>query len=232
LHSRDLYLKALEELGVPVVDRTVEVGVTPAEARAARARIQEALPFQDRPLIIVHPGAGAPNKCWPTSGFAAVCDAVQEAGLARVLLIGGPAEAKAIAEIRAAMATDAATLPGGLDARGLAAVLNCADLLFCNDSGPMHLAAAVGTRTVALYGSTSVVNWGPLGEGHTVLQPSLPCRDCAAPDRCKRPNPYLTHCVLRLTVPGVRQAVLSALEGSVRAASREAISQPRAPRHQ
>jgi ADP-heptose:LPS heptosyltransferase len=220
LHSRDLYLKALEELGVPVKDRTVEVMVAPAEARAAQARIQEAMPFRDRPLLVVHPGAGGPNKCWPTSGFAKVCDAVQSEGLAHVLLVGGPAEGKAIAEIRAAMCTEAATLTAVLDARGLAAVLEAADLLFCNDSGPMHLAAAVGTRTVALYGSSSTVNWRPLGEGHTVVQASMPCRDCASPDRCKAPNPYLTYCVLRLSVEEVQRAVLRALGASVRAAPR------------
>jgi ADP-heptose:LPS heptosyltransferase len=157
---------------------------------------------------------------------------VQNEGLARVLLLGGPAEAQAISEIRTTMRTEAATLTGSLDARELAAVLQAADLLLCNDSGPMHLAAAVGTRTVALYGSSSVVNWGPLGEGHSVLQPSMPCRDCAAPDRCKSPNPYLTYCVLRLSVEEVQRAVLSALGASVRAASREAVGQPRAPGHQ
>jgi lipopolysaccharide heptosyltransferase II len=214
LHSRDLYLKALEDVGVPITDRVVSVAVTPAEAQAARTRVRDALPFHEGRLLMVHPGAGAANKVWPPARFAVVCDSVQEAGLARVLLLGGPAEAQALAEIRAAMGTEVASLAGSLEARELAAVLQAADLLFCNDSGPMHLAAAVGTPVVALFGASSPIQWGPLGEGHTVVRPAMPCRACALPDRCRFPNAYHTYCVLRLGEQEVAEVVLGALRAA------------------
>jgi heptosyltransferase-3 len=234
LHSRDLYLKALEEVGVPVTDRTVCARVSPDEANAARARIQQVLPFGDRPLLMVHPGAGAPSKCWPPSGFAAVCDAVQSAGLAQVLLLGGPVEARAIAEIQAAARARIPVLTGALDARTLAAVLQAGDLLFCHDSGPMHVAAAVGTPVVALFGASSPTQWGPLGAGHAVLRPPMPClQSCLFPKVCKFPNAYLTHCVLRLSVEEVADAVLGALRASRGASpAADALSRFLAPGHQ
>lgn len=210
LHSRDLYLKPLEEVGIPVTHRTVRIDLSPAEIRAARSRIKEVLPFRDRPVLMVHPGAGHPNKCWPPDRFASVCDTVQTASLARVLLLGGPAEASALAEITGAMRTEVTTLRGSLDARQLAALLAQADLFFCNDSGPMHVAAAVGTPVLALYGASSPIQWGPLGSGHTVLRPQMPC-DCVASHVCKPPNAYLTNCVRLLSLEEVRDAVLGKL---------------------
>jgi ADP-heptose:LPS heptosyltransferase len=212
LHARDLYLKVMEDAGIPVATRSVEVSLTPAEIGWARRRISETGVLNGSPLVIAHPGAGAPNKLWPAASFAAVCDAVQESGQGRVLLMAGTGatDPRDLADTQAAMRTSAPAVSGSFTVRELAALLSQADLLFCHDSGPMHMAAAVGTRVVALFGASSPTQWGPLGEGHTVLRAPMPC-ECPFQDECTPPNPYHTFCVKRLTVDEVRCAVLQPL---------------------
>ena len=78
----------------------------------------------------------------------------------------------------------------------------------------MHVAAAVGTRVVALYGSQNAVLFRPPGEGHTLLQPPLPCRDCVAPDRCVPLDSYRNYCVRRITADEVFSAVRAQFEGA------------------
>jgi ADP-heptose:LPS heptosyltransferase len=75
----------------------------------------------------------------------------------------------------------------------------------------MHLAAAVGTRVVALYGSQNLANWRPLGAHHTVLQPPLPCVNCVSPGICQPDDSYFNHCVRNITVPDVLTAVRAQL---------------------
>jgi ADP-heptose:LPS heptosyltransferase len=75
----------------------------------------------------------------------------------------------------------------------------------------MHLAAAVGTRVVALFGGASPIQWGPLGEGHSVLQVEQPC-PCPYRALCEPPNPYHMHCVRLLRREDVLGAVLSQID--------------------
>jgi ADP-heptose:LPS heptosyltransferase len=89
----------------------------------------------------------------------------------------------------------------------LAALIAQFDLLLCHDSGPMHLAAAVGTRVVALLGSQNPVLFAPPGEGHIVLQPPLPCTACVAPGECVPGDSYRNYCVRNLPVGPVFTAV-------------------------
>jgi ADP-heptose:LPS heptosyltransferase len=206
-HSRELYLKPLEAAGVPIVSRRVVVDVTAAEREAARARIRALIPDRDGPLILVHPGASTANKCWPAERFAAVCDQIQESGAAQLLMLCGPRERDRVDAVTGRMRTEVPVFEEVLPIRELAALLAEVDLIVGNDSGPMHLAAAVGTRVVALFGGASPVQWGPLGEGHTVLRVADPC-PCPYRDLCEPPNPYHVHCVRLLRREDVLDAVM------------------------
>jgi len=103
--------------------------------------------------------------------------------------------------------------------RELAALIQAADLFLGHDSGPMHLAAAVGTPCVAIFGAASPLQWSPHGEGHRVVAPGMPCEECVCPDRCVPPNPYHMYCVRRITEDRVREALHDQL--AVWVASRE-----------
>jgi ADP-heptose:LPS heptosyltransferase len=93
-------------------------------------------------------------------------------------MIGGPDERADVAAVNGMMKTPAIDLAGVTTVGLLPALLSRASLLITNDSGPMHVAAAVGTPVVALFGPTSAVRTGPYGVGHRVLTGEVPCSPC------------------------------------------------------
>jgi ADP-heptose:LPS heptosyltransferase len=212
-HSRDLYLEPLGGGGVPIETRRVQIPLERHELDTARARIRAAMPVRGAPLVVLHPGASTANKLWPVDDFAAVCDFVQESGLGQFLFLGGGArETERLAAIQRRMRTPVSVFTEALQIRELAAVLHEADLFVGHDSGPMHLAAAVGTRCVALFGGSEPAQWGPLGEGHSVLRAEQPCDPCPFPEICQPPNPYHVFCVRRVQQVEVRDAIVRQLE--------------------
>jgi heptosyltransferase-3 len=164
-------------------------------------------------VVLVHPGASTANKCWAPENFAAVCDDLLDAGAAHVLILVGPGERDRFLAVRGRMRHPVAAIEEALPIRELAALLQEVDLFVGNDSGPMHLAAAVGTRVVALFGGASPVQWGPLGEGHTVVRAADPC-PCPYRELCEPPNPYHMHCVRLIGREEAHEAILRQLAGA------------------
>lgn len=171
-HATQLYAEALAPLGVQGPG-PVKVSLSPQ----ARALAADALQGVDGPAVAIAPGARWATKRWPAERFAAVADALH-AGGARIVLCGGPGDRDAFAAFRAAtrakVAADLSFLP--LDA--LAASIARVQLLIACDSGPVHLATAVGTPVLALFGPTSVTRWGPPPPGRA-LSLGLPCSPCS-----------------------------------------------------
>ena len=128
------------------------------------------------PFIVLHPWTSNPRKQWPLPRYQDVARRIAEELRHPVIVIGGPEEQPRVGEVRPD--TDAVVnLVGQLTLKQLAALLRRAKLLVSNDSGPVHLAASVGTRTVVLFGTADPGDgprrWGPWGSGHTVI-----CKPC------------------------------------------------------
>src|SRR5262249_22181391 len=123
--------------------------------------------------ILLHPGSRSAWRQWPAENFAAVCDRIQDDLGAQVFVVGGPTDQPAIAEIAARPRMPLVTLRAPLPIPQFAALASQFDVLLCHDSGPMHVAAAVGTRVVALLGSQNPAVFAPPGTGHVILQPPL-----------------------------------------------------------
>ena len=119
-----------------------------------------------------------PTKRWPAASFAEVADRLRHEGFGAIVMIGGPEERADVAEVSAMMKTPVVDLAGATTVGLLPALLSKAALLITNDSGPMHIAAAVRTPVVALFGPTSAVRTGPYGVGHQVLTGKVPCSPC------------------------------------------------------
>ncbi len=119
-----------------------------------------------------------PTKRWPASSFAAVADRLQQEGYGAVVMIGGPDERAEVATVSGMMKTPAIDLAGATAVGLLPGLLRRASLLITNDSGPMHIAAAVGTPLVAMFGPTSAVRTGPYGMGQSVLTGHVACSPC------------------------------------------------------
>src|SRR5690242_2916642 len=134
-----------------------------------------------RPIAAIHPGASDPARRWPAAKFAAVGDALAAAG-AEVVVTGTPDEAEVVAAVMDAMRACAANLCGRLSLGGLAGLLARSAVLVANDSGPRHLAQAVGTPTVAVYWCFNLVNASPLTRTRHRLFVSwrLDCPVCGA----------------------------------------------------
>lgn len=215
-HITETYLALLTAIGVSIVSREVKIVPRPKDrARIAPfARPRSAYPGLRPPLrVLVHPGSRSPYRVWPPERFARVCDQVQEELGAQVFLIAGPAEQPWLQKIRAMAHTHLVELSPFPDVATFAAALTEFDLLLCHDSGPMHLAAAVGTPVVALFGSQNATVWRPLGEHHTILQTALPCAclGSSPPTPCVRHDSYRSYCVRQLEPNDVFAAIRTSL---------------------
>lgn len=119
----------------------------------------QVVPQEAVPLVILHPGASDPRRRWPTEKFAAVGDALVRHGC-RVAVVGVTAERELIDRVLAAMREPALDLCGKLSLQGLAGLIRRARVVVANDSGPRHLAWAIGTPTVGIYWCGNLINAG------------------------------------------------------------------------
>lgn len=152
------YLEVAALVGAPPTALEPRLAVTDADRREA-CRV---VPEDDRPLVALHPGASDPRRWWPAARFAVAGDALAAAG-ARVVVIGADAtERELVAAVAGGMRAGAQNLWGALSLGGLAGLLARCRVVVSNDSGPLHLAAAVGTATVGIYWGFNLVTAGPL----------------------------------------------------------------------
>jgi len=210
-HITDTYLALPAALGVPISSHEVRLVPRPADVAAA-TRITGGPKSEianRKSKILVHPGSRSPYRLWPAERFAAVCDRLQDERGAQVFLTAGPGEENLVAAIRRHAKTHLVALPPLASVGALAALVAQCDAFLCHDSGPMHVAAAVGTPVVALFGSQNATLWRPLGDRHTVLQTPLPCAclGAAAPTPCARDDSYRSYCVRQLSVDQVFAAL-------------------------
>ena len=123
-----------------------------------------------RPFVGVLPGAArGPSKRWPPDRFASVAARLAEENGCRVLVLGTRAERDLCEGMAHAAGPAAVSLAGETSLRDVACLLSLCRVVLCNDSGGMHLAAAAGTRVVAVFGMTDPETTGPLGSGHALV---------------------------------------------------------------
>jgi len=133
---------------------------------------------KEGPLIGLHPGSAWETKRWPWERYARLAERLSRERGARIVLIGGPEDAE-LARAILGRFPGALNLTGKTTLRELLALARKLDLFVTNDSGPMHVAAASGVPTLALFGPTSrELGFFPYGRGHRVLEKDLTCRPC------------------------------------------------------
>lgn len=158
------------------------------------------------PWLAMNVSARWDTKRWPPEHYAAVADALHKERLAPVALIGGPDDRAVTQTVLSRMQTTPIDLTGQTSPGLLPALLASASLLLTNDSGPMHIAAAMGTPVVALFGPTSPLRTGPYGADHRVLTSGVPCSPCFS-RTCRNPVPLecLTTIDPKTVVDAVRE---------------------------
>jgi ADP-heptose:LPS heptosyltransferase len=140
-------------------------------------------PQSDAPLVLLQPGSSDPRRCWPPASFAAVGDALAAMG-ARIAVNGTSEEAPLVRRVVRAMRHPAIDLSGKLDLGGLCGLIEGAACVVSNDTGPLHLALAIGTPCVGIFWLTNLIDGAPLRP--SLLRAALSLRqDCPV---CGLPN--------------------------------------------
>lgn len=190
LQAVDAYLDAVRTIGVPASDDRTEVHFSAEDAAWADSWLAERGADDDRRIAALNPGASWPAKTWSASCFTELARRMIEALNLRVLLIAGPGQWEAMTGL-ADMAGLAVPVVETGSLTRLAALIQRCDLFVSNDSGPMHVAAAVNTPTIGLFGPSNPRIWFPYAksEGHIALETGA--EDCCGRDFCVRPVPCI-----------------------------------------
>jgi len=200
-HEVDLLYGFAEALDV----RAAHPEFTPQPYLAAEgaARASEWLSGLPRPRIALNVGASRAYKRWPIERWVRVARALTKQGRG-VVFVGDKNDAQVVAQITPALTGEYVDLAGKTTLRELASVLAACDLLVTADTGPMHIAVAVGTPVIALFGATDPARHGPYGTRNVVLHDPAPGAMAAG----KRPTDETgAACMARITPDGVLAAV-------------------------
>ncbi len=176
-HTIDLYGDALGRLGFGLEDRRPRI--SPPEDARAEARKRLGGGAGGPAPVALCPGGSSEYKRWPETSFAELALSLSASGR-RVMLLGSEADRSVVEAVAAGSGTPEGLVMVSDEAADLAALLSLAPVTVTNDSGLMHLAAAVGSRVVAMFGPTSPsLGFAPLGPGHKVLTLGLACSPCS-----------------------------------------------------
>ena len=197
IHAVERYMKLAQFAGA--VDSTIEFKIVTGERDI---KYIGTFLGEHSLLVAIHPGARWQTKRWSLEGFARVADYLSNKYKAQIILIGAREDTEYNNRMKSLMSAKSLDLTGKTDLKQLAALFEKTDLLLTNDSGPMHLAAALGRRVLAIFGPTDPARTGPYGQSRNVVRQDISCRPC-----------FKKHCGSLLCLTGVSvEAVIKAAE--------------------
>jgi 3-deoxy-D-manno-octulosonic-acid transferase/heptosyltransferase-1 len=205
LHAVDRYLNFVRYLGNYDERLHFPIPVTPTHVERVDQLLSE-VGLNGRRVVAVHPMALWPTKLWKSQLFSELAGRLaKELGLG-VVFTGGVRDWASVEEITARVSPSPVNFCGRLDLLELAALFSRCALVISTDTGPMHLAAAMGTPVVALFGPTAPDRTGPYGPGHVVVRTGVACSPCFK-KTCPDPR-----CMYEITPDQVLQAVKEKLK--------------------
>lgn len=178
LHATQIFLNLLKELKIPVNSNQPEIFITDNEKAEIKDFVSK-YGISDQDFIVgLNPGANFPSQRLSEEKWAAFCDIIQEKHKKKVVLFGGPNDLALIEAIHQ-QATSAVIVIGKLsDLRSAIALIDRCNILLCNNSGPLHIAEALGTPTLSWMGPTIPYRWQPIGTHHLVIRKEVDCAPC------------------------------------------------------
>ena len=176
-HAIDEILNIVKSINLDTKDKSLKISASKEDEETIRQFLREKDVKEKDLLIGIHPGGHYPTQRWLNERFAEVGDEVIKKYKAKVVLMGGPKEEELVSQIEKKMINDPLIFLNQPIGKLLALIQSC-HLLICNNSGPLHMATALGIRTVSTMGPTIAERWWPYGEGHVVIQKDLPCISC------------------------------------------------------
>jgi heptosyltransferase-3 len=205
-HTVEIHLDALRRLGIyPEADERRLVLAVPDDAETSVRTLMERHGLEDKGFIHIHPTSRWLFKCWEVDKYVALINSLQEMG-ERVVLTAAPAqhEMQFTASVVSQLKRPAVDLCGMLNLKQLAALTRHAKCFAGVDSVPMHIAAAMQTPVVVLFGPSGDLEWGPWQVNALVLTTNHSCRPCGQ-DGCG--NGKVSECLTNIPVDEVLNAI-------------------------
>lgn len=201
------YKKLLEPLGIPLSATAPRLHLTPKEIQEAKELLTQLGMKPGSLLVGINPGAAyGTAKCWLPERFRELTEKLAREENLFILYFGDAVTAPLVKEICQGLPSTVLNLAGLTSIRELASLISLCDILLTNDSGPMHIASALGTPVVALFGSTSSIATGPY-RGGRVIQKQVACSPCY-----KRVCPIDFRCMKQIEVAEVYQEISDLLQ--------------------
>ena len=205
-HIVERYLDVARALGCRVDEVRFPVAVSPAEAASADALLAAEGVREDNRFAVLAIGANWPNKRWPVKYFAVLADWLYSEKLIPVLVGGGRLDESLVRDIETLTEVPPVNLVGRTSLKKLAHIFKRADLVLGGDTGPVHLAAGLGTKTVMLMGPTDANRNGPYGQQENAMEIPRSCKAC-----WKRRCPKGLDCLAILSVEEVKGKIRAVL---------------------
>ena len=177
-HETTRNLDVLDRAGIPTPIQTTAFSVTAEDAEWASNFLATHQINTEQPLIAIHPGSPIPLKRWMSERYAELADRLIAQKRAQILFVGVKDEIPIITEIQGLMRAESINIAGKTTLTQLASILHTCNVFIGNDSGPMHLAAAVGTQTIGLYGPGDPTRFGPVGAKCQTIRQKFDCPPC------------------------------------------------------
>ena len=209
-HELEYNLDLLRYLGIEPKEKNIFMPISPESEQWLEELFKEEGIKEKDKLLALHPGASCPSKIWPNERFAEVGDRLVEKYGFRVLIVAGPKDTTLAQKVIKNMRHPAINLAGKTSVSQLASTLKRCRLFISNDSGPVHIASALGTPVISIFGRNqkglSPRRWGPLGKKDKVIHKETGCIECLA-HNCTRGF----RCLAAITVDDVLNAADSIL---------------------
>lgn len=200
-HAIARSLLLLRAIGIRSEKIVFNLPVRPRDREKAESLLDLNYINAAKPIIAINPVAKWKTKMWDSQKFALLADRLIEDHHARVLFTGSKKDFPLICDIINSMKNNAVNLAGKTTLKTLAAVFEKADIVVSTDTGPMHVAAAVETPVLALFGPTAPWRTGPYGSIHRVVRADIECSPCFK-RKCKT-----TNCMKQISVDRVMTAL-------------------------
>ncbi len=210
-HEVQNFLDILRADNIPVIDQQLEAWVTESESSFAETFLWQSGIAAGERIIALHPFTANPSRAWHPDNFIGLANRLQEIYPARIVIFGGKRDSSAARYLREKIKPAPIMAVGSTTLRESMALLARCSLLVCNDSGIMHLAAAMGVPLLALFGPQSPLKFGPWGEKCKVIYERFPCSPCRQKffQECK-PSPRSSpECLESITIERVLEEVAS-----------------------
>ncbi len=183
-HESEYALDLIRYLGIQPQDKTLFMPIKQESEKWLDVLFSQAQIKDSDQLLVIHPAASCPSKIWPAERFAQVADRLAQKYGFKVIVVSGPKDMQKAQEMIKNMRIKALNLAGKTSVSQLASLLRRCRLFISTDSGPIHMASALGVPVIAIFGRSqaglSPQRWGPLGEKNRILYKTVGCTTCLA----------------------------------------------------